>query len=235
MTYLVHSEFHPRTAALLLLLCCLAGCRNDASAARGRTEQPVNVAAVQPHPAPAPAEPVRLAAPTLEDVNGALKRVFGDDVKASGSFNPVFMTGDFNGDGIEDLAVIVRPAVSKLSEVNDELANWTLQDADRYFVPPAGKAAVVPPQIERPKILDEDVLAIIHGYGPAGWRNPEARQTYLVRHAAAAFTGTAPAAGIKSIRALRLPVRTQVLKGQRNGKPGYLFWTSSAYAWKAAR
>lgn len=217
-----------------MLFGCLAGCnRKDAPVAPVRAEQPV--AAVPAQPKPPQPEPSQARPATLEEAMSALKRVFGDDVAASRGFNPVFMTGDFNGDGIEDLAVIVRPAASKLGEVNDELANWILQDADRYFIAPPGKSAISPPLIERPKITDEDVLAVIHGYGPPGWRNPEARQAYVVKNAAAVYSGGAPSNSVKQVKALRLPFKTLVLKGQRGGKTGYLFWTGSAYAWLAAR
>ena len=35
--------------------------------------------------------------------------------------------------------MIARPAADKLGDVNNELANWTIQDADTAFIPPPSK------------------------------------------------------------------------------------------------
>lgn len=75
------------------------------------------------------------------------------------------------------------------------------------------------------------MLAIIHGYGPAGWRNLDARQAYLIKHAAATFQGTAPSLSEKAIRVMKLPVETEIIKEVRNNKKGFLFWTGGLYAW----
>src|SRR5262249_30707272 len=138
----------------------------------------------------------------------------------------------FNGDGSEDLAVIARPAAGKLTDVNSELSNWIIQDADEAFVAPPSKKEVVPPHQESPRVgSGEEVLAIIHGYGPPGWRNPDARQAYLIKHAAATFEGVAPSLSEKAIRVMKLPVETEIIKEVRNSKKGFLFWTGGLYAW----
>ena len=140
--------------------------------------------------------------------------------------------GDFNGDQSEDLAVIARPALEKLDEINNELSNWILQDADKAFIPSPSKSVVVPPHQARPRVeRGEQLLAIIHGVGPQGWRNPEARQAYIVKHAAAMLEGIAPSISQKAIRAMKLPVETDIIKEVRNNKKGYLFWTGGVYAW----
>ena len=173
--------------------------------------------------------------PRQAQVQEAFHRVFGDDLVAQsdeGSGQPTFIVGDFNGDQSEDLAIIVRPAAGKLDDVNNELANWTIQDADKAFIAPPGKAVVVPPKQVRPRVeRGEQLLAIIHGVGPAGWRNPDARQAYLVKHAAATFEGTAPSVSEKAIRVMHLPVETEIIKEIRNNKKGFLFWTGGVYAW----
>jgi stage V sporulation protein SpoVS len=207
----------------------LPGCKKDSPA---KVEQPVAV--VAPQPPKVEPEAAKLAPATMNDVQAAVKRVFGDDVGVSGAFTPAFVTGDLNGDGSEDLAVIVHPVAAKLGDVNSEFANWIMQDADQYFLPPQGKTVVIPPTFPRPKIADEDVLAIIHGIGAHGWRNPDARQTYLLKHGAATYSGTVVSSTEKSIRALRLAVKTDALRGERNHKRGFLFWTGSAYGWRDA-
>jgi hypothetical protein len=168
-------------------------------------------------------------------VQEAFHRVFGDDLVAQsddGSGHATLIVGDFNGDQSEDLAVIARPTADKLDDVNNELANWIIQDADKAFIAPPGKAVVVPPKQARPRVeRGEQLLAIIHGVGPQGWRNPDARQAYIIKNAAATLQGTAPSISQRAIRAMHLPVETDIIKEVRNNKKGFVFWTGGVYAW----
>jgi len=218
-------------SALIAGLMSLAfpGCNSSSTPAL--VEKPITVAAPQGSPAAAAKPLPKLPPPTPGEVQAAFLRVFGDQLIAQ--FGPKnYIVGDFNGDESEDLAIIVRPAPGKLEEINSELANWIIQDADKAFIPPPSKRVVVPPVQERPRITaNEEVLAIIHGFGPQGWRNPDARQAYLVKHAAASFAGTAPSVSQKAIRAMKLPVETEIIQQVRNKKKGFLFWTGGAYAW----
>jgi hypothetical protein len=214
------------TAALITLQAC-----TNSSNGGVPVEKPIAVATPQPSPAASPTATPKLPPPTQAEVEAALHRVFGDDLIATAN-SQSFIAGDFNGDQSEDLAVIARPAAGKLDDINNELANWTIQDADKAFIPPPGKKVVVPPKQERPRVEPgEQVLAIIHGFGPAGWRTPEARQAYIVKHAAATFEGTAPSISQKAIRTMHLPVETEIIKEVRNNKKGFLFWTGGVYAW----
>jgi hypothetical protein len=220
-------EIGSRVCGAMVLLALL-GCSSQKN-----VEKPIPVASPQAQKSPEPQ--LNLPAPpppTPEEVTSALRRVFGDDVLAERATTPFFIVGDFNGDNYQDLAVIVRPAPGKLQDINGELANWIIQDADTFFVPPPNQRVVSTPVIPEAKVAErEQVLAIIHGHGPQGWRNPDARQGYLVKHAAAAFLGTAPSISQKAIRAMHLPVETDIIKEVRKNKKGFLFWTGSAYAW----
>lgn len=211
-----------------LILFGLLGC----SSAKN-VEKPIPMASPEaqklpePQPNMSPAPP-----PTQEEVTSALHRVFGDDLLVERAKTPSFIVGDFNGDTFQDLAVIVHPTPGKLQHINGELANWIIQDADSFFVPPPTQRVVSLPVIPEAKVTEgEQVLAIIHGHGPQGWRNPEARQGYLVKHAAATFVGIAPSINQKAIRAMHLPVETDIIREVRKNKKGFLFWTGSAYAW----
>jgi hypothetical protein len=213
-------------AASIALQAC-----NHSSSGAAPVEKPIAVATPQPSPAASPTATPKLPPPTHAEVEAALHRIFGDDLIAT-AHSQFFIAGDFNGDQSEDLAVIARPAAGKLDDLNNELANWTIQDADKAFIAPPGKKVVVPPKQERPRVESgEQVLAIIHGFGPRGWRNPDARQAYIVKHAAANFQGTAPSVSQKAIRAMKLPVETEIIKEVRDNKKGFLFWTGGAYAW----
>jgi hypothetical protein len=161
-----------------------------------------------------------------------MHRIFGDDLIMEQGTGQPFIVGDFNGDGFEDVAVIAHAAAGKLGDINSELANWIIQDADKFFVPPSGKRVVKTPNPGPAKLTEgEQILAFIHGHGPKGWRGPDAQQAYMVKHAAMTFQGTAPSISQKAIRLMRLPVETEIIQGQRQNKKGFLFWTGSAYAW----
>jgi len=214
------------------MLVALQGCTSNHAQT---VEKPIAVATPQPAPAGSPVASPKLPPPTKAQVEEAFHRVFGDDLIAQtdeSNGQSTFIVGDFNGDQSEDLAVIARPAPGKLDEVNNELSNWILQDADKAFIAPPSKAVVVPPKQTHPHVESgERILAIIHGVGPQGWRNPQARQAYLVKHAAATFEGTATSTSQRAIRAMRLPVETEIIKEIRNNKKGFLFWTGGVYAW----
>jgi hypothetical protein len=214
------------------LLAALQGCTSNQAQS---VEKPIAVSTPQPAPAGSPVAPPKLPPPTKAQVDEAFRRVFGDDLIAqieNDGGETKFIVGDFNGDQSEDVAVIARPAVGKLDEINNELSNWILQDADKAFIAPLGKAVVVPPKQARPHVeRGEQLLAIIHGVGPEGWRNPQARQAYIVKHAAATFDGTAPSISQKAIRAMHLPIETDIIKEVRNNKKGFVFWTGGVYAW----
>jgi hypothetical protein len=220
---------------LVLAAAILAAWQGCTSNHAQNLEKPIAKATPQSTPAGSPVAPPKLPPPTKAQVNEAFNRIFGDNLIAqiedTGGAT-TFIVGDFNGDQSEDLAVLARPAAAKLNDVNNELANWTIQDADKAFIAPAGKAVVVPPKQARPHVeRGEELLAIIHGVGPEGWRNPQARQAYLVKHAAATFEGTAPSISQKAIRAMHLPLETDIIKEVRNNKKGFLFWTGGVYAW----
>ena len=179
-----------------------------------------------------PAQAEKLPPPTMKEVEEAVHRVLGDNVTVSSRIKPAFIVGDFNGDQVEDLAVAVEPVSAKMSELNNEFANWIVQDADDFFLPKPGVHAVVMPAPHVPHVEPGEVLLeVIHGFGPKGWRNPQARQVYLVKHAAANFLGTGRSFKEKYIREMKLIIETDVIKENRGHKSGFIFWTGSNYAW----
>lgn len=234
----MRSTRRPLFLAILVIVSLffvfLCGCKASNSASSKLVEKPIPLGT--PAPARAPEAPVKMPPPTKADVENAVHRIFGDDLVLERGGAVAFIIGDFNGDNSEDVAVIARPAPGKVTDVNSELSNWTIQDADKYFMPALNQRVVKAPNIPPGKVSDgEEVLAIIHGYGPRGWRNPDARQAYLVKHAAATFVGTAPSVSQKAIRAMHLPVQTDIILQVRNNQRGFLFWTGGAYAWHPER
>ena len=214
--------------AVVVLLFTM-GCSKNSSGAIP-IEKPIPVSS--PPTTAAAATPMpKLPAPTQAEALAAFQRVFGNDFTVDPG-RESFIAGDFNGDGAEDIAFLAQPAPGKLNDINSELANWIIQDADRAFIAPPGKSVVVPPKQVRPQIQKgEEMLVIIHGFGPKGWRSPEARQAYVLKHGAGQLAGVAPSASEKAVRAMKLPVQTDIIQEVRGNKKGFLFWTGGVYAW----
>lgn len=210
----------------------LTGCNSNSSSRQRPIEQAIPASAAQtPTPAAVPATVQKLAPPTTAEIQQAMQRVFGNAVTFS-TQPQKFLVGDFNGDGSEDLAIVAHPKEAKLADINSDFANWTVQDAEQAMIP-TGKQTVI--RLEKPVLpkiaAGEQVLAIIHGYGAKGWRDADARQAYLVKHAAGMLEGTEPSVSEKAIRAMHLPVETDLIRATRSNKPGFVFWTGGMYAW----
>jgi hypothetical protein len=131
---------------------------------------------------PSPAAPEQLRPPVANpdfsppragEVVRALYRTFGSAVEMERDGAAI---GDFNGDGSPDLAVDVRAAEAHAAEINDPVANWTVQDC---AVSPGPRPPPSAPRVRNRELL----LAVIHGVGSRGWRDPAARQAYLVKGA----------------------------------------------------
>jgi hypothetical protein len=225
------SPFPVCLALVSAILILLQGCK-PSSRSGLNVEKPIPVSSPSPTPAAQATPPPKLPPPTQAQVEEAFRRIFGDAMSAHAADRQTYVVGDFNGDQSEDLAILARPAPGKLGDVNGDLVNWIILDADKAFIPPTDKTVVVPPRQAPAKLADgEEVLAIIHGFGPQGWRTPDARQAYLIKHAAATILGVAPSASQKYIRSLNLHLDTEIIREVRNNRKGYLFWTGSVYAW----
>src|SRR5262249_17527100 len=134
--------------------------------------------------------PYDLSPPKHEEVRDAVLRVFHNAVTIETNRDPYFITGDFNGDRSHDLAVIVKPVPSKLTEINHELANWIIVDPVRLSI--ARRKTTPHPEMHdeilkrrRVRVDEGDVLlAVIHGFALKGWRDSLATQTYVLKGAA---------------------------------------------------
>jgi len=214
-----------RTRDLAWLLILSMAAAAAALSARSRHRAPPVEAA--PH-APAPAETFGTvrgllpSPPKAREVREAIRRVFADAVAADGGRA---VAGDFNGDGSEDLAVVARPGPGRLAPINHELANWTVQDAQAAPLDASGARRVTVRQADL-------LLAVIHGHGARGWRNPEARQSYLVRNAVGS---QARPRVVEDGRGLARPgsprLRGDVIVEGIPGRPGFVYWSGARYVW----
>jgi len=168
--------------------------------------------------------------PTLPEAVHAVARLFGAIVTVDASSGQGFVAADLNGDGSEELAVVVRPVPDHLAEINDDLANWMVQD------PKASAAALVVaaprPVPARVRVeAGDSLLAVVPGYGPAGWRDEASRHGFLLRNAVGAKMESRPldelvaaGGGGKFAR----DAITEVI----GGRPGFIYWTGAKYLWR---
>jgi hypothetical protein len=222
-----------RAALVILSLTAMA----FALAARRGPSGSVEIERQPPPLAEPSAEPtaasfvVKVPRSTEAELERGMRRAFGAVVQPARTHPG--LVGDFNGDGAEDLAMAVRPAEGRLSEINDTLANWIIQDA--LEEPASRQAPSGNPERARATVDSGDVLlAVVHGVGEKGWRDEDARQCYLVRHATGAPLEALPRTELRGYVA-RVPNDAQltghVILCASEGRPGIIYWTGARYAW----
>ncbi len=184
---------------------------------------------------PSPAASSELPPPKPEEVREVVARVYKDAVTIDMSNPPGYVVGDFNGDGSQDIAVVVRPAKGKLEEINSEVANWIMEDPRKVLLPDPHKSVQPLPPRPAPVKADEDdiLLTIIHGYKQQGWRNPEAQQTYMLYDAVGSSMTAQPLKALQGATKNRndLSKSGDVIKETLAGEQGFLYWTGAKYAW----
>ena len=178
--------------------------------------------AYQPTPESTPAKLVPATAPQLTEVETAVKRVFKDAVVLHPDYKTSFLVGDFNGDGSQDLAVVLKPVPEKIAEMNEQPL-WLLRDPRLPYNP---RAAL---HVEK----DDVLLAVIHGYGANDWRDQQATQTFLLKNVAGANLRVQNGKEfIKNNTGRKLPRPQGDLIGETlKGSEGYLYYNAATYSW----
>ena len=199
-------------STLMLLMC---GCAKH------------EAATPTPQSSPAGQSTTKIAqqsSPTLDEVNKAVTRVFRNAATIDSKHEPNFFTGDFNGDDSQDIAVILKPAEEKLAEMNQEFPPWILKDPLSVAYRPT-----IPLRIATSDVL----LAIIHGYGPNGWRDDQATQTYLLKNAVGLEMKAYPKSDFAiANQGKKLPRLSGDLIGENlSGKSVYLYFDGGQYSW----
>lgn len=201
---------------LTIFLLALAACSSTTK--RAAVEQ---APAYQPSPESTPVRVTAALAPNKPEVQEAVKRVFKDAAVLDPNYNPNFLMGDFNGDASQDLAVIIKPV--KLDEMNQEYSPWLVR------APRTNQVDRTRLKIEK----DEPLLAVIHGYGPNDWRDPEATQTFVLKDVVG--NDLKVQTGKEFVAAntgRKLPRAQGDLIGQTlQGTQGYLYYATSNYSW----
>jgi hypothetical protein len=126
--------------------------------------------------------------------------------------------------------VPLRSLEEKLAALNDlDLASWIVQDpsvpAQELEADPSPK----PTLVDRGDLL----LAILHGYGSAGWRSPEARQVYLLKVARHSELSVIKRDEVKAQAAERKQRWPHLLGDlvRELGHERFLYWTGGRYVW----
>src|SRR5574338_272802 len=207
-----------RTLILIVLAFTFCACSSTSK----RTVAEAPPAAYQPTPE---STPLALTVPTTAakpaEVEQAIKRVFKDAAVLDTSYNPSFLAGDFNGDGSQDIAVILKPV--KLEEMNQELPPWLVREPRR------GRVDRRLSRIDK----DETLLAVIHGYGPNHWRDPDATQTFVLKDVVGNNLKVhSPQDFVTANSGKKLPLPQGDLIGETvEGTPGYLYYAQATYSW----
>jgi hypothetical protein len=229
--------------AWLLVLGSAALCGCAKPPAQPLMEEPVPQNSEALKPLSPPTEMPELPAPNMEQVQEAIRRVFKDAVVIDASRNPNYLVGDFNGDKSQDLAIVLKPAAGKLSELNQEFPNWLAREPLEKILarskPLARPAAVRrvsnPAAGQTVRFEQSDVLlAIIHGYGPKGWQDPEATQTHLMRDVVGANMRVQSLKdAAKAYRGIRpFPsIYGDLIQETLVGQSGFLHYAGSIYSW----
>lgn len=177
----------------------------------------------QPTPQATPAKIAATAAPQLPEAEEAVKRVFKDAAVIHPDYKSNLLTGDFNGDLSQDLAVVLKPVPEKLAEMNEEFPRWLLRD------PRGNREPKTQLRVEK----DEVLLAVIHGYGANDWRDPQATQTFLLKNVVGSDFRVQNGKEFSSVNAGRRMPRPQgdLIGETLQGTPGYLYYNAATYSW----
>lgn len=206
-----------RTLILIVLAFTLCACSSTAK--RQVAEAPP--LAYQPTPESTPIPLAVTSAPKQVEVQQAVKRIFKDAAVLDTNYNPSFLTGDFNGDGSQDIAVILKPV--KLDEMNQELPPWLVRQPRTNKVTP----------VRIPIDKNDTLLAVIHGYGENHWRDPEATQTFVLKDVVGSnLKVESPKDFIAANTGRKLPRPQGDLIGETvGGSVGYLYYAQATYSW----
>ena len=213
-----------KAQSIRLVLLFIAGCLLFAACSQSNQQLVEAPPALQPSPEAPIVQVPTIVAPKPLEVNDAIQRVFKDAVVIDSNLKPNFVAGDFNGDAVQDIAVVVRPAPGKLDDLNQEYSSWLIRDPFASEIQKTGALRVGE---------NEALLAIIHGYGPNDWRDPQATQTFLLKNTVG--SGLEVHKGVEFAKAnsnKKLPaIAGDLIEESVRGKRGYLYFSVLTYRW----
>jgi hypothetical protein len=215
---ILSKRFRIHLPVLIAVCTILFGCE---TAKKPLAEVPPSPTASQPDQ---PQQMAKLPPPDLTRVQEAVKRVFRDAALIDTSREPAFIAGDFNGDLSQDIAVVLKPAPEKLSDLNEEFPSWILRDL-------SGANETGTPRLR--VAANDALLAVIHGYGANGWRDPQATQTFLLKNAVGSGMEAHQSKDVATTSQgkKRPQLRGDVIGAVLGGTSGYLYYSGATYFW----
>jgi hypothetical protein len=182
-------------------------------------------AVVLPSPSdPAPNGTPPVSEPKAADVEPTLDRSFDRSLVLDAEIRPRFVTGDFTGDSVTDLAAAVRPRDPEaLTRLNADLPRWRIQDATATTDGRRGPIA--------PIVAGERLLAIVHGVAGSSWKDAADRPSYLVRNAVGSGMRARPLSGLPPWVRMQVTRSHEgdVIVEERGRSRGLILWTGAAY------
>lgn len=110
--------------------------------------------------------------PSQEQVEAILKQEFGRlHLGAKPPIEPAFLVGDFNGDGIPDLAVVTQ--LTAATDPKRTKPSFRLYSPGLCISSPMGNEF-------EPEVLARPAIAILHGNKRRGWQKPGSRQKHVI-------------------------------------------------------
>jgi hypothetical protein len=182
-----------------------------------------------------PPSPPDLSKPLPAEVQAKINSVYQGTVTVDSGREQPFLVGDFNGDLYQDLAVVVTPVDGRLDDINAELANWIRDEPLKsVLASPLVLVHKMPSDVKVRVERGDVLLAIIHGYGPDGWRNREATQTYLLRGAVGDGMKTELKKDLVAAarKGGKIPsIRGDFLSETLGGRAGFVYYNGAHYVW----
>jgi hypothetical protein len=119
--------------------------------------------------------PPKISAEQVREANDLIHRQFGDGFMLVADAEPPILTGDFDGDGIEDVAFVA--SAKKLPHVDTSAGYHMIDPYDDFF-------GFSNPQVTvRFNGAEPDrarYLLIVHGSGPEAWHASSPKSKYVV-------------------------------------------------------
>jgi hypothetical protein len=149
----------------MLAVCCLA--------------LPLALSAQEPSSAPKASAEVVASAPALstETLQTLVNQQFDPQYKVDASFSTPYLLGDFDGDGVQDIAIVVKtdrlPATVQMAG----LSYYIIDPYHAYFG--AGDIRIAR-MFTASDMKSERELALLHGSGADTWHAAQPKAKYLV-------------------------------------------------------
>jgi hypothetical protein len=175
----------------------------------------------------------RTGTPRSASIDEAIKASFGSVVQPATTFRPYYVSGDFNGDGVQDLAVVVlikekRSALPKdvrvINPFDGPKINFPQNSATEHKLALAIIHGWKTSQAAKFLLVGESPILVLE-YGRATSSNPEDAKNLI----------EVMAKGGKRRRGQRFPRTARgdvILLGTEVGGDSTLYWNGRTYVWE---